>query len=200
MVGGTMKNKSFTIGVAVILFFSVLSAAGTSHADLSGEVKVALNWDPTTVNMLDVKLGIDLTPVLHMHQGLMSADIGTGERSFRNALAQSAEVLENGKDIKFIMKKGNIFHTGDLVTARDVKFTYEQCVNPSNANLMAGPLDEIEEVEVLDDITPSFFVSMNPTLPGGLCSGSASVRKITMKRSGKNNLPKNLLEAVLSAL
>jgi len=32
-----------------------------------------------------------------------------------------------------------------------VKWTYEQVTNPENGNIMAGPLAEIEEIEVLDE-------------------------------------------------
>ncbi|MBW1813453.1 MAG: ABC transporter substrate-binding protein, partial [Deltaproteobacteria bacterium] len=51
----------------------------------------------------------------------------------------------------FRIKKGLRFHTGDPLTAHDIKFTYEQCLNPENGNIMAGFLDEIEEIEILDN-------------------------------------------------
>ena len=58
------------------------------------------------------------------------------------------------------------FHNGKPVTAHDVKWTYEQCADPKNANILAGPLDEIEEIEVIDDhnLIMRFY---EPYAPGG---------------------------------
>jgi peptide/nickel transport system substrate-binding protein len=146
-----MKRKHYLVRVSAILLFSILFIATNVYAELKGTVNVALASDPGTVNMLQIKQGVDIPATLHMHQALIVSTPDTGEYTFTGSLTKSAEVLENGKDIKFIMNKGNFFHTGDPVTAHDVKFTYEQCANPINANLMAGPLDEIEDIEILDD-------------------------------------------------
>ncbi len=170
-----MKSKKNCMITSAMLLFSVLFTATNIYAGPTGMVKVALHYDPTTLNLLQLKTYIDLPPVLHMHQALQSTDPLTGERTFRSSLTESAEVLENGKDIKFIMTKGNFFHTGDPVTAHDVKFTYEQCVNPNNANVMAGPLDEIEEIEILDDYSFIFrfyepYAAWRELLWIGICS------------------------------
>jgi peptide/nickel transport system substrate-binding protein len=153
----------------------VLFAPGSAFAGPKDVVKVGLHWDPTTMNMLQIKTGIDLPPVLHMHQALQSTNPYTGERTFESSLSESVEVLPNGKDIKFKLRKGYNFHTGDPVTAHDVKWTYEQCANPSNANLMAAPLDEIEDIEILDDYTFIFrfyepYAAWRELLWIGICS------------------------------
>ncbi|MBW2614496.1 MAG: hypothetical protein JRE12_19375, partial [Deltaproteobacteria bacterium] len=146
-----MKNRVSTIGI-LVLCVAFFTAAGVL-AGPDDVVKIGLQYDPGTMNMLQLKTGIEIPAILPMHQILMMTDIYTGERTFERSLTESAEVLENGKDIKFKLVKGNTFHTGDPLTAHDVKFTYEQCANPSNANLMAAPLDEIEEIEIIDDYT-----------------------------------------------
>jgi ABC-type transport system substrate-binding protein len=116
------------IGMLIIcVVFSVTAVAFAGPKDV---VKVGLQYDPTTMNMLQIKTGIDLPPVLHMHQPLQSTNPFTGERTFEFSLSESVEVMPNGKDIKFKLRKGNFFHTGDPVTAHDVKWTYEQCANP----------------------------------------------------------------------
>jgi len=170
-----MKRVTFCMTISVVLFFSIFFTAGNSCAGPSGVVKVALAYDPTSLNMLQLKTGIDLPVVLNIHQALQSTDHATGKRTFRNSLTRSAEVLENGKDIKFVMTWGNFYHTGDPVTAHDVKFTYEQCVDISNANVMAGPLDEIEEIEILDDYSFIFrfyepYAAWRELLWIGICS------------------------------
>ena len=66
-------------------------------------------------------------------------------------LAKTIEVLERGKMLRIVLNEGSLFHTGDPVTADDVKFTYDQCANPANANFLSGALDEIDEITVMDD-------------------------------------------------
>ena len=168
------KNTCRGLGVYLLLFFVILFP-GAAMAGPKGMVKVGLQYDPTTLNMLELKTGIDLSPVLHMHQALQATNPQTGERTFENSLTEWAKVMENGKDIRFKLKKGFFFHTGDPVTAHDVKFTYEQCANPNNANLMAGPLDEIEKIEVLDDYNLIFhfyepYAAWRELLWIGICS------------------------------
>jgi peptide/nickel transport system substrate-binding protein len=99
--------------------------------------------------MLEFKVGIDLPVILHIHEGLMASDPVTGKRA--NGLASSFTVLKNRKDIKVKIEKGHTFHNGDPVTAHDVKWTFLQCADPVNGNIMAGPVSEIEDIEIIDD-------------------------------------------------
>jgi peptide/nickel transport system substrate-binding protein len=154
--------------LAAFLFFS--TAAFPAKNDV---IKVGLNYDISTVNMLEAKLGVDLPVLLAIYEPLMGADPKTGEKSL--TLAESFQVMENQKDIKVTLRKDARFHTGDPVTSQDVKFTYEQCADPSNANLMAGPLDEIEEIEILDDHTLIFrfwepYAAWKELMWIGICS------------------------------
>jgi len=146
-------SRSAFLTVVICLMFSVVwPSDGLAGPD--DTVTVGVRYDLSTVNMLELKLGIDIPVILLMHQALLLPHPGTGERV--GVLAKSFESLENGKKIRVTLYRGARFHTGDPVTAHDVKFTYEQCADPNNANLMAGPLDEIEEIEVLDDHTLLF--------------------------------------------
>ena len=110
-----MKVKTPCLRLFVLLLFSIALPAGALAAAPAGEVKVALIYDPTSLNMLTLKTGMDLPPVLLMHHALQATDPITGERTFRNSLTRSAEVLENGKDIKIIMARGYTFHTREPI-------------------------------------------------------------------------------------
>jgi len=136
-------------------------------------VRVAINYDPSTLNILEMKVGNDLPVILAMHENLITSNPATGERVL--GLAESVEVLSNPKDIKIKIRKTSRFHTGDPVTAHDVKWTYQQCVDPKNANMMAGPLDEIESIEVVDDYTLVFhfwepYAAWRELMWVGICS------------------------------
>jgi peptide/nickel transport system substrate-binding protein len=143
-----MKRINFWTAVFAFAAFFTIALSPLVFAGKSGTVKVGMRYDPSTVNMLEMRLAADIPVVLHMHQSLMVADPQTGERV--PLLAESLEVMENGKDIKVKLRRDAVFHTGDPVTAVDVKWTYEQCADPNNANMMAGPLDEIEDIEIID--------------------------------------------------
>jgi peptide/nickel transport system substrate-binding protein len=144
--------KSLKIFIGVFLTFMVFSTAG--FAKQGDTIKIGVQYDPSTASMIQMKLANDIPVILPMHEALLLPDPATGERVL--ALAKSIEILEGGKQLRITINDNSLFHTGDPVTAHDVKFTYEQCVKPSNGNLMAGPLDEIEEITVIDDHTLIF--------------------------------------------
>ncbi|MBW1813735.1 MAG: ABC transporter substrate-binding protein [Deltaproteobacteria bacterium] len=146
-----MRKKIFCS--IIISFFAICFALfpGAVSAGPDDEVRVALYVNTTTVNILELKLGTDLPVILPIHEALIASDPKTGERTFKNSLSESVKIMKNKKDIQVKIRKGSVFHTGDALTAHDVKFTYDQCMNPDNAMVMASALEEIEEIEVLDD-------------------------------------------------
>ena len=183
-----MKRQISMIAMIALCVLFGFAAGGSAGPD--DVVKIGLQYDPGTLNMLQLKTGIEIPAILPMHQLLMVTDPYTGERTIQGSLTESAEIMENGKDIKFTMVKGNTFHTGDPVTAHDVKFTYEQCANPANANLMAAPLDEIEEIEIIDDYTFIFrfwepYAAWKELLWIGICSKNY-YEKVGPKKFGKH--------------
>ena len=107
--GMTMIRRISRIGM--IMMCVVFSLTTIAYAGAKDTVKVGLHYDPTTMNMLTIKTGIDLPPILHIHQALQSTDAYTGERTFESSLSESVEVLPNGKDIKFKLRKGYKFHS-----------------------------------------------------------------------------------------
>ncbi len=147
------KRKVLIVAASVLCCFSLFLQVPV-FAKSGATVRVGIEYAPSTVNMLEVKLGNDLPVVLCMHESLMTADPKTGD--LVPFLAKKFEFSNDGKDLKVWLRKGARFHTGDPLTARDVKFTYEQCVDPANANMLAGPLDEIESIDVIDDYTLVF--------------------------------------------
>ncbi len=134
-----------------VLFIAMIIAAASLVAVPKDEVRVALTYEPSTINVLEMRTGIDIPVVLHMHDALMTSDPKTGKRTVKDSLSESITIMPDNKSIRIKLRKGFVFHTGDPVTARDVKFTYEQVINPENANMMANMFDEIDEIEVIDD-------------------------------------------------
>ena len=93
-----MKRQVSMIGMialCVLSFFAASVSAGPNDV-----VKVGLQYDPATMNMLQMKSQFDLSPVLHMHQALQGTNPFTGERTFTNSLSETVELMPNKKDIK----------------------------------------------------------------------------------------------------
>ncbi len=54
---------------------------------------------------------------------------------------------------EFKLRKGVKFHSGDLFSAEDVKFTFERVLNPETKSPQIGNVRAIKEVKVIDDHT-----------------------------------------------
>jgi peptide/nickel transport system substrate-binding protein len=145
-----MKKNLFRLTIIFcICFLAVFSSEIVFSNDSKYTVKIGLPSSPQTINMLEFRIGPDLPVILTMHESLMFTHPETGKYLY-TGLAKSWRII-NGKDIKMKLHNFAKFHTGDPVTSHDVKFTFEQCANPLNRNLMAGTLADIKEVEVIDD-------------------------------------------------
>ncbi len=68
-------------------------------------------------------------------------------------LAESWEVLDEGKAILFHLKPHIFWHDGQPLTARDIEFTYQTLINPEVPSPYKGDFLGIESLEVLDELT-----------------------------------------------
>jgi len=138
----------FPIKSICIILITIIFSTSTALADASDSVALAIDHDPTTANTMESKIGSDLL-LLTMHESILTTDPVTGD--YEPSLASAVTVMPSGKEIKITLEKNHIFHTGDPVTAHDVKWTYEKSLSPENAHLMSSQLEEIENIKVIDD-------------------------------------------------
>lgn len=79
-------------------------------------------------------------------------------------------IKESG--IKEAEKKALTFHHGKLLTANDVKATYDAVLNKTTASPHKNALKHIERIEVLDDNTIDFYLTRpDPLFPSFLAIG-----------------------------
>ncbi len=88
-----MSRKTFHLVFICLLPFLFFSTFSIAIAGSKDTVKVAMRYDPATVNMLEIKLGNAIPVIVPMQEALMSADAETGERV--PILAETLEVMEN---------------------------------------------------------------------------------------------------------
>ncbi len=67
--------------------------------------------------------------------------------------AESYEVLEDGKLLRFTLKKGILWDDGVELTTDDVKFTYEMMIDPETPTAYAEDYKQIREFKALDRYT-----------------------------------------------
>lgn len=88
-----------------------------------------------------------------MYQGLMYEDPnGTAQP----LLAEAMEVSPDGLAYTFRLRRGVRFHTGQAMTAADVKYSYDFIRDPKNGSPGAGDFQAIQEVEAPDENTAVF--------------------------------------------
>ena len=75
------------------------------------------------------------------------------------SLAESWENSEDGLIYTFYLKEGVKFHDGVELTAKDVKFTYEQILDPKNESPYRSHFELIEKIEIIDKYIVKFVLS-----------------------------------------
>jgi len=82
---------------------------------------------------------------------LVRIDPRTGE--FKPLLAQSWAIDKQHKTVDIQLRPGVQFHNGDILSALDVKFTYEAYHNPEfKGAVWQGMWEDVERMEVLQDL------------------------------------------------
>jgi peptide/nickel transport system substrate-binding protein len=127
--------------VAVILLCSApVQAAPEGQATWAASVSIAPTWfDPAETP------GI-ITPFVYifaLHDALVRPMPGNPTAP---SLAESWTVSRDGLVYEFVLRKGVVFHNGDLVTAEDVKFSFER-YRGAAAKLLK---DRVKDVQVVD--------------------------------------------------
>ncbi len=75
------------------------------------------------------------------------------------ALAETWETSTDGKVWTFHLRKGVVFHNGDPFTSADVKFTYEQILDPNTKSNAYKNYSIIEKIDTPNDLTVVFTLS-----------------------------------------
>jgi peptide/nickel transport system substrate-binding protein len=81
-------------------------------------------------------------------------------------LAQDFEMSPDGLAYTFRLRRGVKFHTGQTMTAADVKYSYDYLRDPRNGSPGAGDFTTVEAIDAVDDHTVVFRLSRrNGLLP-----------------------------------
>jgi len=145
--GNLMTRRAISASWAVIFVACILLPKGGLPAPApASKVVIAAGMEPVNLEPCLVGAGGDYPVVENYGEYLIqkapSGDLGPG-------LATSWKISPDGKTIEFTLRKDVRFHSGDLLTARDVLFSYERgrAKNP----VLRTQLQSVEKFEVKDD-------------------------------------------------
>lgn len=161
------KLTSIFIALALTISLSGCNNPGRSTKAkqiVFGQINEKMPLDVTKSNLLQT---LEMSNVIF--EGLMKTDSKTGEKV--PCLAESYEISNNHKEYTFHIKQGVKFHGGEILTAKDVKFSFERVMSPQIAssaatNLLSikgarekldGNAQNVAGIELIDDYTIKFI-------------------------------------------
>ena len=118
---------------ALAAAFTLLTANGASAADGTMTWGVHVSLTPAFFDPADATgTALPLMVYYGVHDALVRPMPGT---PMGNALAQSWSMSKDGLVYEFVLRRGVKFHNGDVMTAEDVKFSFERYRGASAALL-----------------------------------------------------------------
>ena len=167
-----MKIKSLLIGASAVAML-----AGTAQAErgADGQLNI-IYWQAASImnpylsgGTKDIEAAsMALEPLAHYDEDgnivpTLVDDIPTVE---------NGGVAEDLRSITWVLKEGLVWSDGSPVTAEDVKFTAEYCLNPEGGCQQLSNFSDISSVEAVDDRTVKINFSVAKPFPYGPFVGS----------------------------
>jgi len=108
-------------------------------------------------------------------------------------LADSWDISADGSEIVWHLHHGVTFQNGEALTADDVKFTYDWCLDDANASPVSSYLSWLDNVQIIDDYTVKFVVKADwaPFAPAILSNNIGIVPKDTFLEMGADEFRSN---------
>ncbi len=127
----------------------LLAAPSAAPAQPAGELRVAIPWTPEnldpSMNLSSIRAAVGVS----LFDSLVGRD---AENRIVPQLAESWKLLDD-LTWQFKLRKGVVFHNGELFNAEAVRFTVERVLDPNQKSPNRANIAEITRVEVLDDST-----------------------------------------------
>lgn len=140
---------------ATVAFAGMLSASSALQAadafDADASIKVGSLYEPQNLdNIAGAGQGINEAFNSNVYEALFRL---TDAGSVENVLASDYKVSEDGLSYTFTLKPDVKFHSGDPLTAKDVKFSIERVVGADSKSSRKKSLEPISAIETPDDNT-----------------------------------------------
>ncbi len=156
-----MKGRAVGLTAASLLICGLLALlAGRAPAQPQGELRVALPWTPEnldpTMNLSSMRAAVGVS----LFDSLVGRD---AENRLVPQLALSWKLLDD-TTWQFKLRKGVLFHDGEVFDGEAVRFTIQRVLDPNQKSANRANIAEIARVDVLDDSTVN-IVTRQPYAP-----------------------------------
>ena len=138
--------KKILSAVLILSMVLCFAACGADEAKTQGGTLVYGSTDYTAINPALYEHG-EINLLLFL--GLTAHD---GENNIVPAAAESWKWDGTANTYTFTLRDGLVFHDGEPLTAKDVKYTIEAIKNPDNGSENASNFEDVVGVTVLDDL------------------------------------------------
>jgi peptide/nickel transport system substrate-binding protein len=133
-------------------------------ATCTGSITWALESDPANLIPFGGVSTSNMWGKEFMYDSLLEWD---RDLQIQPALAESYEVAPDATSYTFTLRQGVLFHNGQEMTAKDVKYSFDTAPKPPPPGIEVAFLANIASVEVVDDYTVTITMSKpDPTIPG----------------------------------
>jgi len=156
----TKRIKTITAIAGLLLMMAIMAGCTNGGGDGGGQGAGAT---AVAQDVMSMNLAADIAnlipqqtannPDFRVFTLIFSNLVRQTEDGFVANAAERWELSDDGLSYTFWLRDDVLFHNGDLMTASDVVFTFEQAmVSP----FVAAPLDAIASVTAVDDLTVRF--------------------------------------------
>jgi peptide/nickel transport system substrate-binding protein len=165
-LGLTAPVVSELLGIPPSAALAHQESGTPAAATCSGSITWALESDPANLIPFGGVSSANMWGKELMYDSLLEWD---RDLQIQPALAESYEVNEDATSYTFTLRQGVLFHNGQEMTAKDVKYSFDTALSPPAPGIEVAFLGNIASVEAVDDYTVTITMSKpDPTIPGVL--------------------------------
>lgn len=148
-----MKKKGLILILAVLFTIATVltgcgkgnsTAAAGETTEKKDSVNIAVSSEPTT---LDPMNGNDLLTFAIQYQIFDTLIKEDQNGELVPGLAEKWDLSSDGKEITFHLRKDVKFQNGEIMTAKDVVFSFERAIASSYTTRITGAMDSIEQID-----------------------------------------------------
>lgn len=175
-----MKRKNLILISAMLVMSLILTACGGEKKDVSSsadktasdKLVIATASDAITMDPVQNNDAFSGNIMAQVYDGLVKIDM---EGNIIPNLAESFEASEDGMTYTFHLKEGVLFQNEEVLTAKDVVFTFERALKAPAVAHIFGDIDP-DSLTAEDDLTFKFSLKdANAGIIAALCHPSAFI-------------------------
>lgn len=157
----------------------------TSSGSLKSTISLLLPQQVNTLDPIDVYLYSEAHLIKQIYSTLVFYNDTT--KKVEPSLAYGWREHNDGQAWTFYLRKAVYFHDGQLLSAKDVHFTFARIMEVGSESLIKPLLSDLEEVQILNDYTLTFHLKgTNWLFPFVLCSYHCSILTKSHKEGNLN--------------